>query len=119
MQIRALSDAEPFITADGSTIRSLLDRTTAPVRHQSLAEATIAAGAATTRHYHPAAEEIYFLITGHGDMEIDGEHARVGPGDAILIPAGSWHQITADAGGDIRMLCCCSPPYAHDDTYFD
>ena len=52
-------------------------------------------------------------------MEIDGEHARVGPGDAVLIPAGSWHQITADADGDIRMLCLCSPPYTHDDTYFD
>ena len=119
MDIRRLDDATPFLTADGSTIRSLLDRTTAPVRHQSLAEATIAAGAATTRHYHRAAEEIYFLIAGHGAMEIDGEHARVGPGDAVLIPAGSWHQITADADGDIRMLCVCSPPYTHDDTYFD
>lgn len=41
MEIRALSTAAPFVTADGSTIRSLLDRTTAPVEFQSLAEATI------------------------------------------------------------------------------
>ena len=118
MDIRALDDATPFITADGSTIRSLLDRTTAPVRQQSLAEATIAAGAATTRHYHRAAEEIYYLLAGRGGVEIDGERARVGPGDAILIPAGAWHQITADPDGEIRMLCCCSPPYSHDDTFF-
>ena len=117
MQIRARSDAEPFVTADGSTIRSLLDRTTAPVRQQSLAEATVRAGAATTRHYHRAAEEIYYLLEGHGVMEIDGDRTRVGPGDAILIPAGAWHQITAEAA-DIRMLCCCSPPYAHEDTFF-
>jgi len=117
MQIRALSDAEPFVTADGSTIRSLLDRTTAQVRQQSLAEATVRAGTATTRHYHRAAEEIYCLLEGHGVMEIDGERRRVGPGDAILIPAGSWHQITAEVA-DIRMLCCCSPPYAHEDTFF-
>jgi mannose-6-phosphate isomerase-like protein (cupin superfamily) len=118
MQIRALSDTVPFVTADGSTIRSLLDRTTAPVRQQSLAEATIRAGTATTRHYHRVAEEIYYLLDGHGEMEIDGVQARVGPGDAILIPAGGWHQITAGADTDIRMLCCCSPPYAHEDTYF-
>jgi mannose-6-phosphate isomerase-like protein (cupin superfamily) len=118
MQIRALSDATPFTTADGSTIRSLLDRTTAPVREQSLAEATVLAGTATTRHFHRASEEIYYLLEGHGAMEIDGERARVGPGDAILIPAGAWHQITADAATAIRMLCCCSPPYAHDDTFF-
>jgi mannose-6-phosphate isomerase-like protein (cupin superfamily) len=42
----------------------------------------------------------------------------VGPGDAILIPARAWHQLTADAGTTIRMLCCCSPPYAHEDTFF-
>ena len=44
--------------------------------------------------------------------------ARVGPGDAVLIPAGAWHQITAGAGVALRMLCCCSPPYAHEDTSF-
>ncbi len=118
MDIRARDDATPFVTADGSTIRSLLDRTTAPVRQQSLAEATIAAGAATTRHYHRVAEEIYYLVAGHAEIEIDGERAWVGSGDAILIPAGSWHQITAAADGAIRMLCCCSPPYSHDDTFF-
>jgi mannose-6-phosphate isomerase-like protein (cupin superfamily) len=118
MHVRALTDAEPFITADGSTIRSLVDRTTAPVRAQSLAEATVAAGTATTRHYHRAAEEIYYLLEGRGEMEIDGERRWVGPGEAILIPAGAWHQISSDAGSAIRMLCCCSPPYSHQDTFF-
>ena len=118
MEIRARSDAPPFVTADGSTIRSLLDRTTAPVELQSLAEATILAGTATTRHYHGASEEIYYLLDGRGQMELDGEFAKVGPGDAILIPRGSWHQITAGPGGDIRMLCCCSPPFSHHDTFF-
>jgi mannose-6-phosphate isomerase-like protein (cupin superfamily) len=118
MEIRALDRATPFTTADGSTIRSLLDRTTAPVQQQSLAEATIAAGSATTRHYHRIAEEFYFLLEGSGQMEIDGDRARIGAGDAVLIPAGSWHQITADHDAAIRMLCCCSPPYTHEDTFF-
>ena len=118
MDIRKLADAVPFTTADGSTIRSLLDRTTAPVDHQSLAEATLEPGTATTRHYHRAAEEFYFLLEGSGEMEIDGERARVGAGDSILIPTGAWHKLTADADCGIRMLCCCSPPYAHEDTFF-
>ena len=49
-------------------------------------------------------------------MEIDGETQHVGPGDAILIPAGAWHQITVKT--DLRFLCCCAPPYEHSDTYF-
>jgi len=76
MEIRALDRATPFATADGSTIRSLLDRTTAPVQQQSLAEATVAAGTATTRHFHRIAEEFYFLLEGSGEMEVDGDHDR-------------------------------------------
>ena len=116
MTLNPLSRQKPFTTKDGSTIRSLLDRTNAPVQKQSLAEATLPAGAATERHWHSLSEEFYFILEGSGRMEIDGETAEVGPGDAILIPAGAWHQITADQ--PLRFLCCCAPPYSHEDTYF-
>jgi len=117
MEIRQLSDQPPFVTKDGSTIRSILDRANAPVEQQSLAEATIFAGNATERHYHKVSEEFYFLLEGEGTMEIDGERREVQPGDAVLIPAGAWHEITATK--DLRFLCCCAPPYSHDDTYFE
>lgn len=118
MEIRSRDAAEPFTTADGSTIRSLLDLSVAPVRNHSLAEATIAAGGSTVRHHHRVAEEIYYLIEGRGVMELDGETRAVAAGDAILIPPGSWHQITASEDGPLRLLCTCSPPYSHEDTYF-
>ena len=117
VEIRSRDASEPFVTADGSTIRSLLDASNAPVKKQSLAEATVNAGERTQRHYHRASEELYYLLEGTGSMEIDGERRAVGPGDAILIPAGSWHQITAGRQAPVRMLVCCAPPYSHDDTY--
>ncbi len=116
MTIQNLSDQSPFTTRDGSTIRSILDRTNAPVRAQSLAEATLPADASTQRHYHKVSEEFYFLLEGRGEMELDGETRVVGPGDAVLIPARAWHTLTALS--PLRMLCCCAPPYSHDDTYF-
>ncbi len=118
MEIRSLEAAEPFTTADGSTIRELLGIPMAPVRNQSLAEATLAPGQATERHYHRQAEEIYFLLEGSGTMEVDGEESRVGPGDAVLIPPNSWHRICAEGGAPLRFLCCCAPAYRHEDTYF-
>ncbi|WP_206170984.1 cupin domain-containing protein [Phragmitibacter flavus] len=116
MTINQLSEQAPFTTKDGSTIRSILDSTNAPVQQQSLAEASLPPGAKTDRHYHKASEEIYFLLEGRGTMEIDGEVRVVGPGDAVLIPAGAWHQIEALEG--LRFLCCCAPPYRHEDTFF-
>ncbi|MDB6139550.1 MAG: hypothetical protein JWO94_2622 [Verrucomicrobiaceae bacterium] len=116
MIINALAAQPPFTTKDGSTIRSLLDKTNAPVQNQSLAEASIPAGGATQRHYHQQSEEFYFILEGEGTMEIDGDSREVGPGEAILIPPNAWHQITAISS--LRLLCCCAPPYRHDDTYF-
>jgi mannose-6-phosphate isomerase-like protein (cupin superfamily) len=118
VEIRARDAAEPFTTADGSTIRSLLDLGTAPVRSVSLAEATLEAGTATVRHHHRVSEEIYYLVEGSGVMELDGEVAAVRAGDAILIPPGAWHQIRAGDAGPLRLLCACAPPYRDTDTYF-
>ena len=118
MEIRSLGDARPFVTADGSTIRVLLDAVAGGARNQSLAEAWLASGQATERHYHARSEELYVLLEGAGEMEVDGERAQVGPGDAILIPPGAWHQIHASDAEPLRFLCCCSPPYSDDDTFF-
>ena len=117
MTVQNLSAQAPFTTKDGSTIRSLLDCTNAPVQNQSLAEARVPAGGRTQRHYHKAAEELYFILEGKGEIELNSDRRIVGPGDAILIPPGTWHTIKATE--PLRFLCCCAPPYAHEDTYFE
>jgi len=119
MTVNQIEEQEPFTTADGSTIRSILDRTNAPVENQSLAEASLPPGGATDRHYHAVSEEFYYILEGVGRMEIDGEEREIAPGDGILIPKGSWHQLTAADEGSLRLLCCCAPPYSHEDTFFE
>src|SRR5205085_4437031 len=115
MTVQNLSAQPPFITNDGSTIRSILDCTNAPVQNQSLAEARVAAGGRTERHYHKITEEFYFILEGAGEIELDGARGTVRSGDAVLIPSGTWHAIVATES--LRFLCCCAPPYSHDDTY--
>ncbi len=117
MEIRKRETQQPFTTKDGSTITSLLDSANAPVKNQSLAEALLPVGCSTQRHYHKESEEFYYVLGGRGRMEIDGEVETIGPGDAVLIPAGAWHQITAEQ--ELVFLCCCAPPYRHEDTYFE
>ncbi len=117
MTLHSLSAQPAFTTKDGSTIREILHPSNTPVRHQSLAEASLPQGVSTQRHRHLLTEEIYFLLEGTALMEIDGMEREVGPGDAILIPPGARHQITALS--PLRFLCCCAPPYTHEDTYFE
>jgi mannose-6-phosphate isomerase-like protein (cupin superfamily) len=112
MDVTSLGAVEPFTTKDGSSIRELQH-----TQAQSLAEAKLAPGQATERHYHRASEEIYFLLEGTGVLELDGQLRDVQPGDAVLIPPGVWHQIRALES--LRFLCCCSPAYSHSDTFFE
>jgi mannose-6-phosphate isomerase-like protein (cupin superfamily) len=119
MEVRSRDGAMPFTTADGSTIRSLLDRSNAPVANHSLAEATLGPGQATVRHHHRLSEEIYYLIEGSGEMELDGERRAVTVGDAVLIPPGARHTIANTGDGLLRLLVTCAPAYRHEDTYFD
>ena len=107
------AELEPFTTKDGSQIREYLH-----TNAQSLAEATLAPGQSTRRHYHAISEEIYLLVDGGGTMELDGEEREARTDDAILIPPGAWHTLTAGPEG-VRLLCCCVPPYHDDDTYLE
>jgi mannose-6-phosphate isomerase-like protein (cupin superfamily) len=116
MDIKNLADMVPFITKDGSEIRELLAHRNSAIRNQSLAEARIPAGGSTQEHYHPRAEEIYFITAGMGRMRIEGETREVKPGDAIAIPAGQRHKLWNTGAETLRLLCCCAPAYEHTDT---
>src|SRR5213080_2215546 len=93
VDVRSLAAAEPFVTEDGSTIRELCGLPTGGTGNQSLAEATLEPGQATQRHYHREAEEIYFVLEGEGELDLEGERARLSAGDAVPIRPGAWHQL--------------------------
>jgi len=114
VRIASPDSVEAFTTKDGSTIRELHRSEV-----QSLAEATLEPEQSTERHYHRRSEEIYVVVKGSGELEVDGETRTVRPGDAVLIPPGAWHTLANTGTSELRILCCCAPPYAHDDTYFE
>ena len=102
------------MTKDGSTIRELHH-----TEVQSLAEATLEAEQATERHYHRADRGDLLRLKGRATWRSTARHKRSRPGDAVLIPAGAWHQLENNGTSELRILCCCAPPYSHDDTYFE
>ena len=116
MEVVNRDRSAPFITRDGSEIRSILDRTNSTAANQSLAEATLPPGAETGEHCHPRTEEIYYILRGLGLMTLKGEGREIGPGDGILIPPATRHRIRNIGQEPLVFLCCCSPPYAHQDT---
>lgn len=48
-------------------------------------------GGVSGEHVHTRTEEIYFIVSGRGEMMIHGEPHRVGPGHLILTGLGTRH----------------------------
>lgn len=105
-----------YETLDGSLICELVRPEREGSRNLSLAEATIAPGQTTHRHRHRQSEEIYYVLSGEGIVEVAARQTVVQPGDAVLIPPGAEHCAANTADQPLRLLCACSPAYQHDDT---
>ncbi|MHC4177793.1 MAG: cupin domain-containing protein [Planctomycetota bacterium] len=119
MDVQHIDRVPAFTTKDGSEIRELLAARNSCIRNQTLAEARLPAGGATTPHHHVETEEIYYILHGQGSMRVGEETRRVGPGDAIAIPPGASHQITNTGTEPLKFLCCCAPGYEHEDTVLE
>lgn len=116
MRVSNLDEVEPFITLDGSEIRELAGRVSLPAVNQSLAEATVPPGGATTEHYHRVTEELYYITAGAGRLRLDGEDRDVRPGDCVVIAPGMVHKLWNTGDEPLKLLCCCAPAYTHEDT---
>ena len=116
MHISNLDGAEAFVTLDGSTIRELAGAVSLPAINQSLAEAMVPVGGATTEHFHRLSEELYFITAGEGRMRIAEEECGVRAGDCVVISPGTPHRIVNTGDEPLRLLCCCAPAYADEDT---
>lgn len=112
----AAGGIETYTTKDGSEIRELMHPKAHGNAAQSLAEATIHPGAATLLHRHHRSEELYHVLSGSGHMTLGDTQLSITEGDTVCIPPGTPHAVENGGTSPLRILCCCSPPYSHDDT---
>jgi mannose-6-phosphate isomerase-like protein (cupin superfamily) len=105
-----------YVTADGSEIRELMHPDHHGNQRQSLAEATLRPGQETLLHKHLRTEELYHITAGSGLMTLGDERFAVFPGDTVHIPPGTPHCISNIGAEALRILCCCTPAYSHEDT---
>jgi mannose-6-phosphate isomerase-like protein (cupin superfamily) len=116
VQTVRLEEQTPFVTADGSTIREIAGVPSGNAINQSLAEASVPPGGETVEHFHRRSEEIYHFIAGEGRMRLGSQEAEVRAGDAVVIAPGVNHKLWNTGDEPLVLLCCCAPPYSHEDT---
>jgi mannose-6-phosphate isomerase-like protein (cupin superfamily) len=66
-------------------------------------------------HYHKKLTEIYLVLEGEGEIELDGERFPVRPMSAIMIKPGCRHR----AIGKMKIINVPVPAFDPEDEWFD
>jgi mannose-6-phosphate isomerase-like protein (cupin superfamily) len=66
-------------------------------------------------HYHKRMTEIYLVLEGEGQMELDGERVPIRPMTAIYIKPGCRHR----AIGKLKIINIPVPAFDEGDEWFD
>jgi mannose-6-phosphate isomerase-like protein (cupin superfamily) len=107
MIVKSLRDIAGFRAGDASFLKEILHPEKEPVGvGYSLAHAAVG----TLRH-RLASTEVYVILEGRGRMRVGDEQAEVGPGDAIIIPAGETQSIENAGPGVLAFLCIVDPAW--------
>ena len=78
----------------------------------SIARARVEPGVITRWHRLAGIAERYIILSGRGRVEIgDLPPQTVGPGEAVLIPAGCRQRIANTGPGDLVFLAICTPRF--------
>ncbi len=80
-----------------------------------------AAGDAVPEHCHPDSDEIFYVISGHGRIGVEGEVFDVEPGDVLYIEAGERHTIlvAGSASEPLVLLAAVAPDLGNDAIFSD
>lgn len=68
------------------------------------------------KHYHKTMTEIYYILEGEGEIELDDDVYPLSPGMAILIKPGCRHRAV---GKGLKILNVPVPKFNPDDEWFD
>ena len=61
-------------------------------------------------HTHSREEEIIYVLSGHGYVEIDGTKEKIKTGSVIKISKGSSHIMCNESDEDMNFTFCFNPP---------
>ena len=73
----------------------------------------------SVRHYHARTTEVYYILTGSGKIELNGEWFEVRPETAIWIDAGTRHRLVSDPDSEVTTVVMATPAFDPTDEYFD
>ena len=115
MLIQKLSECSEFTAGDGTLLRELLhpDKQAIALRY-SLAHAIVPVGQTSLPHALTTSE-VYYILSGQGEMHINDECQAVEPGDTVYIPPNAKQFIHNSGTEPLVFICLVDPAWRKED----
>ena len=115
MLIRKLSECPEFTAGDGTLLRELLhpDKQAIALRY-SLAHAIVPVGQTSLPHTLTTSE-VYYILSGQGEMHINDECQAVEPGATVYIPPNAKQFIHNSGTEPLVFICLVDPAWRKED----
>jgi mannose-6-phosphate isomerase-like protein (cupin superfamily) len=115
MLVRKLKECEEFIAGDNTLLRELLhpDKQSIALRY-SLAHAILPVGK-TSQPHSLKTSEVYYILSGVGEMHIGDEVRMLESGDALYIPPAAVQFIRNVGSEPLVFICIVDPAWRKED----
>jgi mannose-6-phosphate isomerase-like protein (cupin superfamily) len=105
--VEPIGAVEPHIR----TLRHLAAPWTNGSEHVWVAVTEFGPGAASGTSAHEGREEVFYVVSGHGVIEVGDEAVEVEPGSTVVVGPGETHRILSSGTDVLKMISCVSPPF--------
>lgn len=115
MLVRKLKACAEFTAGDGTQLRELLHPDKQPLSlRYSLAHAILPVGQTSVLHSLKTSE-VYYILSGAGQMHVEEETHAVEAGDAIYIPPNAKQFIRNVGAEPLVFICIVDPAWRKED----
>ena len=115
MFIKKLLDCEEFTAGDNTLLREVLHPDKQDIKlGYSFAHAVVKPGLTTYLH-SLTTSEVYYILEGKGEMQIDEEKQILEVGDTVYIPPNSKQCIKNILDTDLKFICIVDPAWKEED----
>lgn len=99
----SLAAVEPIELPQGSWSRMLVTSEHTAGNHSSLGYSVFTPGTVLTPVRHET-EEVAYVVSGSGELRLDAGSVPFREGDALHIPADTWHAVANTGEVDVVMV---------------
>lgn len=85
-------------------------------KHTQVVIMNILPGQDIGKEIHTENDQVLYLVSGKGEVWLDGQTSDFNPGDCVLVPAGIEHNFTTIGNEPMKIITTYSPSHHPEGT---